>query len=83
MCANWPSKLGSIAQSAPIYYRGIKVGQVLGVSLSDMDGSVSVRIFIRAPHDRLVREGFEDGKLLTPEQVHNKVWNYVRRIVLK
>ena len=51
------TRLGSIAQSAPIYYRGIKVGQVLGVSLSDMDGSVSVRIFIRAPHDRLVREG--------------------------
>ena len=51
------TRLGSIAQSAPIYYRGIKVGQVLGVSLSDADGSVTVRIFIRAPHDRLVREG--------------------------
>ena len=50
-------RLGSIAQGAPIYYRGIKVGQVLGTDLSDADGSVAVRIFIRAPNDQLVHEG--------------------------
>jgi paraquat-inducible protein B len=33
------------------------VGQVLGSELSDADGSVTVRIFIRAPHDQLVHEG--------------------------
>lgn len=49
--------LGSITQGAPIYYRGINVGQVLGYALSDADGSVTVRIFIRAPHERLVHEG--------------------------
>lgn len=50
-------RLGSIGQGAPIYYRGLRVGQVLGDDLSDADGSVTVRIFIRAPHDQLVHEG--------------------------
>ncbi len=49
--------LGSIAQGAPVYYRGVNVGEVLGYELSDADGSVTVRIFIRAPHDQLVHEG--------------------------
>ena len=51
------TRLGSITQGAPVYYRGFSVGQVLGYGLSDADGSVSVRIFIRSPHDRLVHEG--------------------------
>src|SRR5579862_6741313 len=51
------TRLGSIGQSAPVYYRGLQVGQVLGSELSDADGSVTVRIFIRSPHDQLVREG--------------------------
>jgi paraquat-inducible protein B len=51
------TRLGSIAQSDPVYYRGLKVGQILGHDLSDTDGSVTVRIFVRAPHDQLVRQG--------------------------
>src|SRR5229473_2109398 len=51
------TRLGSIAQSDPVYYRGLKVGQVLGHDLSDTDGSVTVRIFVRAPHNKLVRQG--------------------------
>ncbi len=50
-------RLGSIAQGAPVYYRGFKVGQVLGADLSDAEGGVTVKVFIRAPHDQLVREG--------------------------
>jgi paraquat-inducible protein B len=50
-------RLGSIGQGAPIYYRGLKVGQVLGTDLSDVGGSVTVHIFIRAPHDQLVHDG--------------------------
>ena len=50
-------RLGSITQGAPVYYRGINVGDVLGYELSDADGGVTVRIFIRSPHDRLVHEG--------------------------
>ncbi len=33
------------------------------------------------PNTKLV-ECTENGKLLSPEQVHNKVWNYVRRLAL-
>lgn len=28
-------------------------------------------------------ECYEGGKLLDPQEIHNRVWNYVRRIVLK
>ena len=51
------TKLRSIAQGDPVYYRGLKVGDVLGYDLSDTDGSVTVKVFIRAPHDQLVRQG--------------------------
>jgi paraquat-inducible protein B len=51
------TRLGSISQGAPVYYRGFNVGQVLGYELSDRDGSVTARVFIRAPHDQLVHEG--------------------------
>src|SRR5215469_9145728 len=36
------TRLGSITQGAPVYYRGLSVGQVLGYELSDADGSVTV-----------------------------------------
>ena len=49
--------LGSISQGAPVSFHGIKVGQVLGYQLSDEDGSATVKIFVRAPHDRLVHQG--------------------------
>lgn len=50
-------RLGSIIQGAPISFRGIMVGQVLGYELSDKDGSATVQIFVKAPHDALVHEG--------------------------
>jgi dTMP kinase len=34
------------------------------------------------PNTKLI-ECVEEGVLMTPEQVHNKVWNLVRRLVLK
>jgi paraquat-inducible protein B len=51
------NRLGSIIQGAPISFRGIMVGQVLGYELSDKDGSATVQIFVKAPHDVLVHEG--------------------------
>lgn len=51
------SRLGSIIQGAPISFRGIKVGQVLGYQLSDQDGTATVQIFVQSPHDTLVHEG--------------------------
>jgi len=50
-------RLGSIIQGAPVTFRGIKVGQILGYQLSDKDGSATVQIFVKAPHDSLVHEG--------------------------
>jgi paraquat-inducible protein B len=50
-------RLGSIIQGAPVSFRGIKVGQILGYELSDQEGSATVQIFVRAPHDALVHEG--------------------------
>jgi len=50
-------RLGSIIQGAPISFRGVKVGQILGYELSDKEGSATVQIFVRAPHDVLVHEG--------------------------
>ena len=50
-------RLGSIIQGAPISFRGIKVGQVLGYELSDEDGTTTVQVFIQSPHDKLVHEG--------------------------
>ena len=49
-------ELGSIGAGAPIYFRGIRVGEVLGHEL-DADGkAVTIFIFVRAPHDALVRD---------------------------
>ena len=50
-------RLGSIIQGAPISFRGIKVGEVLGYQLSDQDGTATVQIFVQSPHDTLVHEG--------------------------
>ena len=41
----------------PVNYRGLEVGQVLGYDLSDADGGLTVQVFIKAPHDKLVRQG--------------------------
>jgi paraquat-inducible protein B len=49
-------ELGSIAAGAPIYFRGIRVGEVLGHALDEDAKAVSIFIFVRAPHDVLVRD---------------------------
>jgi paraquat-inducible protein B len=48
-------QLGSIGRGAPIYYRSIPVGQVLGYELADDKQSLTVRVFVDAPNDQLVR----------------------------
>ncbi len=50
-------RLGSISQGAPVSFRGVKVGEVLGYQLTDEDGSTTVQVFVRAPHDKLVHRG--------------------------
>jgi len=48
------SSLGSLDIGAPVYYRQIQVGQVIGYDLNKEGQSLSVKIFINAPHDKLV-----------------------------
>ena len=49
-------RLGSLNAGSPIYYRGIKVGQVLGYQLEEESRGVTIHIFVKEPHIRLVRD---------------------------
>lgn len=46
--------LGSLEVGSPIFLRRVRVGQVLAADLAPDGRSLTLRIFIRAPHDRLV-----------------------------
>ncbi len=50
-------RLGSLGPGAPVFYRDITVGEVLGYDIGDGTGPVSVQVFIRAPYDGFVRRG--------------------------
>jgi len=49
-------RLGSISLGAPIFFRDIEVGTVLGWDLHDLASRVSIHAFVRAPYDRYVRD---------------------------
>ena len=46
---------GGISRGAPVYYRGIRVGQVLGYDLAEDNKGLIVKVFVDAPNDQLVR----------------------------
>lgn len=46
--------LGSLDIGSPVYYRRIQVGRVVGYQLDDNGRQVGVKVFVDAPHDRLV-----------------------------
>ncbi len=48
-------ELGSVEVGSPVYYRWLRVGQIAGYSLDLAGESISVQVFIEAPHDRRVR----------------------------
>jgi len=48
------SRLGSLDIGAPVYYRQIKVGQVVGYNLKEDGQAVDIQIFINTPIDKLV-----------------------------
>ena len=50
-------RLGSLSAGAPVFYRDITVGEVLGYDMGNGIGPVTVQIFVRAPFDQFVREG--------------------------
>ncbi len=50
------SKMGSLESGSPVYFQGIKVGQVVGYELAEDEDIVDIRVFIESPHDRRVFE---------------------------
>ena len=48
--------LGSLDIGAPVYYRQIQVGQVIGYDLDEKGQSLKMKIFINAPHHKLVKK---------------------------
>ncbi len=48
-------RLSSLEIGAPVYFRQIKAGEVVGYALDDDGKAVSIRIFVRDPFHRLVR----------------------------
>lgn len=50
------SKMGSLEMGSPVYFQGIKVGQVVGYELAKHEDIIDIRVFIESPHDRRVLE---------------------------
>ncbi len=50
-------RLGSLSSGAPVFYRDLAVGEVLDYDIGNGLGPVSLTVFVRAPYDKLVREG--------------------------
>ncbi|MCB8879907.1 MCE family protein [Acidisoma cellulosilytica] len=46
--------IGSVSLGAPIFYRDLQVGQILGWDIGDMAKSVTIHAFVRAPYDAYV-----------------------------
>lgn len=51
------TELGSVAPGSPVYYRQIKVGEVLNYELAEDERTINVHVMVESPHHRLVREG--------------------------
>jgi paraquat-inducible protein B len=48
-------RLGSIGRGASVYYRNIAVGQVLGYELAEDKKGLTIKVFVDAPNDQMVR----------------------------
>jgi paraquat-inducible protein B len=48
------SKLGSLGIGAPVYYRSLEAGQVIGYKLAPGGKSVDIDIFVKSPYDKYV-----------------------------
>ncbi len=51
------NRLGSLGQGAPVFYRDVAVGEVLGYDFGNGAGPMHVQIFVRAPYDQFVQKG--------------------------
>lgn len=50
-------RIGSISARSAVFYRGIKVGEVIRTDTSDLAGDIKVHVFVYAPYDTQVYEG--------------------------
>lgn len=50
-------RIGSLGPGAPVFYRDIAVGEVLGYDIGNGLGPVTLSIFVRSPYDGFVRKG--------------------------
>ena len=50
------SRLGSLGPGAPVFYRDVEVGEVLGYDLGDGLGLVTINVFVRDPFAKFVHE---------------------------
>lgn len=48
---------GSVSQGAPVLYKGIQVGTILDVALSEIGGIIEITAFIEQPYDTFVNTG--------------------------
>ena len=48
------NSLGSVDIGAPVFYRHLQVGQVVGFALDKQGGGVQVNVFVNAPYDKYV-----------------------------
>lgn len=49
-------RIGSVSLGAPIFYRDLQVGQILGWDIGNMAKSVTIHAFVRAPYDSYVHQ---------------------------
>lgn len=49
--------LGSLDRGSPVFFRDVAVGEVLGFDPPGLDGSIMLRVFVRAPYEGYVRDG--------------------------
>ena len=50
------TRVGSVALGAPIFYRDLQVGTILGWDLGEMAKDVTIHAFVRAPFDAYVHD---------------------------
>lgn len=50
-------RLGSLSPGAPVFFRDVTVGEVLGYDIGDGSGPVIITVFVRDPFDNFVRQG--------------------------
>src|SRR6202022_4671445 len=48
--------LGATSVGAPVFFRDLNVGEVLGWDIADMAEYVTIRAFVREPYDSYVRD---------------------------